>query len=112
MYTRLSAAMAALLLSGAAHAGDWKQDHPRRAEVNSRINNQNRRIRDGVDDGQLSKAQARQLHQEDHSIRQQERAVAAQHDGHITKGEQRQLNHEENQVSRQIYDEKHPAATK
>ncbi|HMK73989.1 MAG TPA: hypothetical protein VK454_11665 [Myxococcaceae bacterium] len=112
MYTRLSAAMAALLLSGAAHAGDWKQDHPRRAEVNSRLNNQNKRIRDGVEDGQLTKGQAKQLHQEDHAIRQQERAMAAQHGGHITKADQRQLNQEENQVSRQIYDEKHPAATK
>ena len=109
MYTRLSAAMAALLLSGAAHAGDWRQDHPRRAEVNSRLNNQNRRIRDGVEDGKLTKAQAQQLHREDHAIRQQERAMAAQHGGHITKPEQRQLNQEENQVSRQIYDEKHPA---
>jgi len=112
MYTRLSAAMAALLLSGAARAGDWKQDHPRRAEVNSRLNNQNKRIRDGVEDGQLTKGQAKQLHQEDHAIRQQERAMAAQHGGHITKADQRQLNQEENQVSRQIYDEKHPAATK
>jgi len=110
MYKKVSAAIAALLVSGAAHAGDWKQDHPRRAEVNSRLNNQNRRIHEGVEDGKLTKGQAKQLHQEDHAIRQQERAMAAQHGGHITKPEQRQLNQEENQVSRQIYDEKHPAA--
>jgi hypothetical protein len=110
MNKQLIAAVVCFSLSGSAFAGDWKADHPRRAEVNSRLNNQNRRIKDGVEDGKLTKAQAQQLHQEDHSVRQQERAMAAQNGGHITKGEQRQLNQEENQVSRQIYDEKHPAA--
>jgi hypothetical protein len=96
-----------LLISGAAFAGDWKEDHPRRAQVNSRLNRQNRRINEGVATGKLSRKQARQLHAEDRAIRQQERAMAAQNGGHITKAEQRQLNREENQVSKQIYEEKH-----
>jgi hypothetical protein len=93
--------------TGAARADKWKADHPRRAQVNNRLNRQNQRIHNGVRDGELNHAQAHQLHEEDHSIREQERADAAQHGGHITKGEQRQLNHEENAESRQIYDEKH-----
>jgi len=102
------AVMAGLCFAGSAYAGDWKENHPRRAEVNGRLNNQNRRIKDGVEDGKLSKGQAQQLHSEDRAIRQQERGMAAEHGGHITKGEQRQLNQEENQVSRQIHEEKHP----
>ena len=107
MKQELTAIILGLTLSTASYAGDWKQDHPRRAQVNARLNNQNRRIRDGVEDGKLTPGQAQQLHAEDHAIRQQERAMAAQNGGHITKGEQRQLNQEENQVSKQIYEEKH-----
>jgi hypothetical protein len=89
---------------------EWKEDHPRRAQVNKRLGNQNERIKEGVESGRLTQGQAQQLHQEDHAIREQERAEAAQHGGHITRGERKQLNQEENQVSKQIYDEKHPGA--
>lgn len=100
--------MAGMVFGGSAFAKDaWKDNHPRRAEVNARLNNQNRRIRDGVKDGQLTKGQAKQLHAEDHAIRREERAMAAEHGGHITKGEKQELNAQENQVSKQIYNEKH-----
>jgi hypothetical protein len=101
-------AVAMMVMCGSSFAGEkWKEDHPRRAQVNSRLDNQNRRIKEGVQSGKLSRKQANQLHAEDHAIRQEERAMAAQHGGHITKSEQRELNHQENQVSRQIYEEKH-----
>jgi hypothetical protein len=100
--------LATLLLAASAHAGDWQKDHPRRAQVNKRLANQDERIKEGVKNGQLSKDQAKELHQEDHAMREQERAEAAEHGGHITKGEQRQLNREENAESRQIHEEKHP----
>jgi hypothetical protein len=105
-------ALIVMMLAGVAHAEgkakEWKEDHPRRAEVNKRLENQNDRIKEGVESGKLTKGQAQQLHQEDHAIRTQERAEAAEHGGHITKGEQRQLNREENRTSDQIHDEKHP----
>ena len=118
MITRFAiVALAGMLVSGLSYAGErrdehreWNKDHPRRHEVNKRLNNQNRRINEGVEDGKLSQGQAQQLHAEDRAIRQQERADAAQHGGHVTKAEQRQLNQEENATSRQIYDEKHPNA--
>lgn len=80
----------------------WQKDHPRRAEVNHRLANQNRRIHNEVKEGEITKGQARQLHREDHQIRQEERDMAAQNGGGITKQEQRTLNQQENQVSRQI----------
>jgi peptidoglycan hydrolase CwlO-like protein len=89
----------------------WKKNHPRRAQVNGRLANQNKRIDQGRGNGTLTKGQAQQLHKEDHAIRQEERADAAANGGHITKREQRQINHQENQTSKQIFDEKHPAAT-
>ncbi|HVM86648.1 MAG TPA: hypothetical protein VMT76_00570 [Puia sp.] len=76
--------------------------HPRRAEVNGRLANQNARIHDKVEDGKMSKEEAAKLHTEDHAIRKEEQRMASRHDGHITKHEQHKLNRQENHVSRQI----------
>lgn len=80
----------------------WQKDHPRRTEVNARLANQNKRIHNDVKDGTLNKAQAAQLHHEDHQVRTEERAMASQNGGHITKTEQRALNQQENRISDQI----------
>lgn len=108
----LALAMAAVLVGGAhaAFAGEhkesgakeWKEHHPRRAEVNNRLENQDRRIDHEVKDGDMSHAEAAKLHREDRHIRNEERTMAAEHDGHITKQEQQKLNRQENSVSRQI----------
>jgi hypothetical protein len=102
----LSALVAAVIAFGAvgsAHAETkWQQSHPRRAEVNGRLAHQDQRIHAEVKSGQISKGQAAQLHHEDHQIRQEERAMAAQNGGHITAQEKRALNQQENAVSRQI----------
>ena len=95
-----------LALTGTAFVSsadaNWRTNHPRRAEVNARLNNQARRIHQERKEGELSGAQAADLHAEDRGIRAQERFDASHNGGHITKAEQVQLNHEENGVSRQI----------
>jgi len=103
---------ATLLLSSAvAFAGNgakkWKEKHPRRAEVNGRLKNQDERIKDGVKDGQLSKEEAAKLHKEDRNIRKEERRMAAKDGGHITKAEKAKLNRQENRVSGRIHEERH-----
>ncbi|MDY7546894.1 hypothetical protein QN360_15635 [Glaciimonas sp. CA11.2] len=80
----------------------WQKNHPRREQVNNRLNNQNNRIKTEVKDGQITKGQARTLHKDDHAIRQEERDMSRQNGGHITKAEQSVLNQQENGVSRQI----------
>jgi|SRR5271155_1190907 outer membrane murein-binding lipoprotein Lpp len=90
-------------LTGTASADTtWQKNHPRRTQVNSRLANQNRRIHNDVKDGTMSKAQAANLHHEDHQVRQEERDMASQNGGHITKAEQGVLNHQENGISNQI----------
>ena len=91
-------------LAGAARADGtkWDKDHPRREEVNKRLENQNARIHKEVKEGEVSKAKAAKLHKEDRQIRQEERAMASQNGGHITKQEQKTLNQQENAVSRKI----------
>lgn len=90
-----------------APAGEYKDNHfqkthPRREQVNERLANQNKRIKDEVKEGDMSKAKAARLHKEDRQIRQEERDMAAQNGGHITKLEQKTLNQQENKVSAQI----------
>lgn len=80
----------------------FDQTHPRRAEVNARLAKQNQRIRHEVKEGEISKAQAAQLHKEDRRMRKEERLMAAQNGGHITKQEKRTLNQQENKESAQI----------
>jgi hypothetical protein len=80
----------------------WQKTHPRRAEVNHRLANQNHRIHNEVKDGQINKQQAAALHKDDHQVRQEERDMASQNGGHITQQEQRTLNQQENGISRQI----------
>ena len=80
----------------------WDKNHPRRAEVNSRLKKQNERIDKKEADGKMSAKEADKLHKEDHSIRKEEKSDAKKDGGHITKGEQRKLNRQENHVNRQI----------
>ena len=92
-----------------AQESQWDKDHPRRSEVNHRLENQNRRIQRDVKDGELSPGEAAQLHHEDQQIRQEERNMATQNGGHITKGEKKVLNQQENAVNKQIQkDASHP----
>jgi hypothetical protein len=83
----------------------WQKDHPRRTQVNHRLNNQNRRIDHKVADGQMTHAQAAALHKDDRQVRQEERDMASQDGSHITKQEDRTLNQQENQISGDIHHE-------
>ena len=90
-------------LAGSAGAEtQWQKNHPRRAEVNARLKNQNKRINQEVKEGELTKSQASKIHNEDGQIRQEERDMASQNGGHITKSEQKVLNQQENAVSKKI----------
>ena len=105
--TVLTAAVATVVLGSfvaPALADDtqWQKNHPRREQVNNRLANQNKRIKQERKEGEISKAQAQKLHSEDHAIRQEERTMASTNGGHITKAEQKALNQQENQVSKQI----------
>ena len=103
MFALALAGVFATSLAGSAMAETtWQQNHPRRTEVNHRLNNQNRRIHHEVKDGQITKQQAAGLHAQDHNVRQEERDMAKSDNGHITKADQRALNQQENGISKEI----------
>jgi hypothetical protein len=84
-----------------ASAG-WAQNHPRRAEVNARLDLQNWRINQEFREGEITAGQAHALHAQDRFIRAEERFDASFNGAHITPAEQRSLNQQENGVSRRI----------
>jgi hypothetical protein len=98
LMTALLGASATVAFAG----GNWGANHPRREQVNDRLQNQNRRINQEVREGKITQGQAKQLHQEDHAIRQEERTMSKLNGGHITGAEQKALNQQENAVSRQF----------
>lgn len=98
----LSSILALNFAGTAAAETQWEKNHPRRDQVNDRLENQNKRINHEVKEGELSKAQAANLRKDDRQIRQEERDMASQDHGHITKQEQKTLNQQENAVSKEI----------
>ena len=100
-------AAAFVLLSGLAGAAmatetTWEKHHPRRDQVNDRLENQNKRIDQELKQGDITQAQATTLHKDDHAIRQEEKDMAALDNGHITAADQKALDQQENVVSKQI----------
>jgi hypothetical protein len=98
----LAVLICSAVVSPATAATKWEKTHPRRDQVNDRLERQNRRIHTEVKEGDLTKTQAAALHQDDRQIRSEERLMATQNGGHITKAEQKVLNQQENVVSRAI----------
>ena len=80
-------------------AGQFRQNHPRRAEVLGRDRNINNRI--NQDRGQLG-GHYNQLERQDRSIHNQEQRDSRINGGFITPGQQQHLNQEENHVNREI----------
>jgi len=103
-YAVIVCSLAVLLATSttATANGRWLQNHPRRAEVNARLGNQNRRIHQERREGEINRAQASQLHKQDRRIRREERLMAGQNGGHVTRQEQGMLNRQENQLSREM----------
>jgi hypothetical protein len=99
---------AAAIVSLACFAGPamaqspWQAQHPRLAQVDARLHDQDARIDRELGTGRIGPAQAARLHGADRRIRAQEQRMAAMHGGHITAREQARLNAEEDRVSRRI----------
>jgi hypothetical protein len=104
--TFISTTLASVLALGPVSAAfaetAWERAHPRRDQVNDRLQQQNRHINQAFGEGELTRGQTRQLHRDDRQIRQEERNMSAQDGGHITRAEQRVLNQQENGVNRQL----------
>jgi len=97
-------ATAATMLAAPVFAQDtqWQKDHPRREQVNNRLENQNKRITQEKKEGEITGAQAKALRSNDKTIHSEEKAMASQDNGHITKTDQKALNQQLNKNSKAI----------
>ena len=99
----LIAILTGLVVTGSAMAETkFERSHPRRDQVNDRLQKQNHRINHELRSGEITGQQARHLHNEDRHIRREQQHMAAEQGGMITRQEQGRLNQQENRVSAQI----------
>ena len=95
-----------------AGPGVYDPGHPRVNQVNRREQNQQNRIANGIKSGQLTPREASNLERKENRLVRNEKRDMAKDGGHLTKTDQAKLNREANHVSRDIYKDKHNAATR
>ena len=82
---------------------NWRTSHPWRVHDNARLRNIDRRIGAERREGDLTKAQAKNLRFQDRSIRQEERDMARlDKGGHLTKADQHALTQQLNELSSDV----------
>ena len=99
-----------LTLAPVAQAGKFAKEHPRRAEVNGRIRNQQRRIHEGVKNGTMTKEEAKSERKDLRGVKREERSMVKANGGHLTKEETKDINGQLNKNSKDIYNDKHEGA--
>ena len=80
-------------------------------KVNTRRENQQNRIAQGVKSGQLNAKETARLESKEHKLNQEIHNDRAAHSGKLTAQEKRQVNRRQNRVSQQIYKQKHDSQT-
>ena len=96
-YGRILAAVLAVSVSATAFA----------AEVDRRQANQQARIAEGVESGQLTPGETARLERREAKTRREIRRDRAANGGKLTPAEKARINREENRTSREIYRAKH-----
>ena len=92
-----------------AGPGQVDPGHPRVDQINRRETNQQKRIANGVKNGQLTPTETRRLERGEKRLQNNEKRLMAKDNGHLTKKHQRQLNREANHMSARIAKDKHDA---
>lgn len=80
---------------------------PAKQTINQRKANQQERIGQGVESGQLTARETSHLEHQEAGINKEERGMRAQDNGHLTKQDRSTLRSQQNQESRRIYRDKH-----
>ena len=104
---KTSSILIAVSITAALGISAMAQTSPRyrTPHINHQQHEQQKRIRQGIRSGELTRAEAIRLEKEEREIRQGERAAKA--DGVVTRAERREINQDLNKASRHIYRAKH-----
>ena len=84
-------------------------DHP--ATIQQRKKNQQDRIANGVQSGQLTAGETKNLERKEANLNGEERQMRATDNGKLTAADRAKLNGQQNRLSNQIYQDKHNANT-
>ena len=76
-------------------------------DINQRKENQQDRIGQGVDSGQLTARETSNLEGKETALNHEEHNMRAADNGHLTTADRARLTRQQNRLSRQIYDKKH-----
>ena len=81
------------------------------ATINERKENQQDRISNGVNSGQLTAGETANLETKESALNKEEHNMRAADDGKLTAADRATLQHQQNALSRQIYRKKHNGRT-
>jgi hypothetical protein len=79
--------------------------------VQKRKENQQDRIANGIHSGQLTAGETKKLETQEASVNKEEVGMRSSDNGKLTSGDRRKLENQQNHMSKQIYTDKHNAAT-
>jgi hypothetical protein len=100
----LTAAIAGLMLPAAV-----AQTSTTPPTINQRKENQQDRIANGIQDGQLTAGETKNLEKKETELNQEERDMRKLDNGHLTSADRSTLNQQQNKLSSDIYKDKHNA---
>lgn len=107
----MTIAVAVLVAAGPAFAQTAQPNqNPAPNTVNSRRENQQDRIANGVQSGQLTAGETKRLESREAGLNGEIRADRSADNGKLTGQERRQVNRQQNNLSKSIYADKHNAA--
>jgi hypothetical protein len=101
----LTAVMAGLMLPAAAQTSTTPAAAP--ATINQRKENQQDRIANGIQSGELTAGETKNLEKKESEVNQEERDMRKLDNGHLTAADRATLNQQQNTLSKDIYKDKH-----
>jgi len=84
---------------------------PAPGTVGERKENQQDRIANGIQSGQLTAGETKNLETKEAGLNKEEHTMRPEDDGHLTAADREKLNNQQNHLWNQIYDDKHNANT-
>ena len=93
--------------SNFASANHGRPANPAMSRVGERVENQQRRIGNGVESGKMNAAETAHVENQEHHINQQVKSDREANGGKLTPAEKKQVNKEQNKTSKEIHKDKH-----
>jgi hypothetical protein len=107
-----AAPIAALLITMSAPVVSAQSSTPSTVNgqtIQERKENQQDRIAQGVNSGQLTAGETANLETKESALNKEEHTMRSEDDGHLTAADRAKLTHQQNHLSKNVYRDKHNA---